>query len=200
MRILLKTTSEAFQTNLDTMIGKHASCLTSLSLSLLFQLTIFQWLTRKVKSWFHFGLRLCNDKNILCWVTLKKKKDEKTPVLRGAWRDRDTNDILLTAPLFFTFLTSNFPTLFVLLNFILWSGPFLKIPSGKTKYPKNHPKHLSSCSAFRNLFPKLCLILKEWFLTRFPPNFQERFLMSSASPEFVFWGPKIKQFCFKASL
>ena len=30
----------------------------------------------------------------------KKKKDEKTPVLRGAWRDRDTNDILLTAPLF----------------------------------------------------------------------------------------------------
>ena len=52
-------------------------------------------------------------------------------------------------------------------------------------------------SAFRNLFPKLCLILKEWFFTRFPPNFQERFLMSSASPEFVFGGPKIKQFCFK---
>ena len=52
-------------------------------------------------------------------------------------------------------------------------------------------------SAFRNVFPKLCLILKEWFLTRFPPNFQERFLMSSASPEFVFWGPKIKQFCVK---
>ena len=52
-------------------------------------------------------------------------------------------------------------------------------------------------SAFRNFFPKFCLILKEWFLTRFPPNFQERFLMSSASPEFVFWDPKIKQFCFK---
>ena len=31
--------------------------------------------------------------------------------------DRPT--FLLTAPLFFTFLTSNFPTLFVLLNFIL---------------------------------------------------------------------------------
>ena len=51
-------------------------------------------------------------------------------------------------------------------------------------------------SAFRNFFPKLCLILEEWFLTRFPPNFQERFLMSSASPEFVFWGPKIKQVLF----
>ena len=46
-------------------------------------------------------------------------------------------------------------------------------------------------------FPKFCLILKEWFLTRFPLNFQERFFMSSASPEFVFCGPKIKQFCFK---
>ena len=39
--------------------------------------------------------------------------------------------------------------------------------------------------------------LKEWFLLRFPPNFQERFLMSSASPDFVFWAPKIKQFCFE---
>ena len=59
------------------------------------------------------------------------------------------------------------------------------------------PTSRNNYSAFRNLFPKLCLILKEWFLTRFPPNFQERFLMSSASPEFVFGGPKIKQFCFK---
>ena len=31
---------------------------------------------------------------------------------------------LLTAPLFFTILTSNFPTLFVLLNFMLWYGSF----------------------------------------------------------------------------
>ena len=52
----------------------------------------------------------------------------------------------------------------------------------------------------QKFFPKLCLTGKEWFLTRFPPNFQERFLMSSASPEFVFWGPKIKQFCFKQVL
>ena len=63
-------------------------------------------------------------------------------------------------------------------------------------------KREGACALFvlqciQKFFPKLCLILKEWFLTRFPPNFQERFLMSSASPEFVFWGPKIKQFCFK---
>ena len=54
-----------------------------------------------------------------------------------------------------------------------------------------------STSAFNFSFQKFCLILKDWFLIRFPPNFQERFLMSSASPEFLFWGPKIKQFCFK---
>ena len=59
---------------------------------------------------------------------------------------------------------------------------------------------LSRVQCIQNFFPKFCLILKEWFLTRFPPNFQERFLMSSASPEFVFWGPKIKQFCFKQVL
>ena len=29
------------------------------------------------------------------------------------------------------------------------------------------------------------------------PNFLKRFLMSSASPEFVFWRPKTKQFCVK---
>ena len=64
--------------------------------------------------------------------------------------------------------------------------------------PPPPPLSARSCySAPRNFFPKLCLILKEWFLTRFPPNFQERFLMFSASPEFVFWGPKIKQFCVK---
>ena len=57
-----------------------------------------------------------------------------------------------------------------------------------TKYPY---------SAFNFSFHKFSLILKDWFLIRLPPNFQERFLMSSASPEFVFWGPKIKQFCFK---
>ena len=64
----------------------------------------------------------------------------------------------------------------------------------------------------QNFFPKFCLILKEWFLTRFPPNFQERFLMSSASPEHndslwhplhtkggyeisMFWGP-----CLQSSI
>ena len=39
---------------------------------------------------------------------------------RGGIATRTT--FLLTAPLFFTFLTSNFPTLFVRLNFILWFG------------------------------------------------------------------------------
>ena len=47
---------------------------------------------------------------------------------------------LLTALLFFTLLTSNFPTLFVFLNFILWSGSFLKIPSGKRKISEKPPK------------------------------------------------------------
>ena len=38
----------------------------------------------------------------------------------------------------------------------------------------------------------LCLIFKDRFLIRFPPNFQERLLMFSASTEFVFWGPMKK--------
>ena len=63
---------------------------------------------------------------------------------RGQIATRTT--FLLTAPLFFTFLTSNFPTLFVFLNFILWSGSFLKIPSGKRKISKKPPKRLSSYS------------------------------------------------------
>ena len=50
----------------------------------------------------------------------------------------------MSHPLFFTFLTSNFPTLFVLLTFILWSGFFLKFLQEKEKYPKNRPKRLSS--------------------------------------------------------
>ena len=50
---------------------------------------------------------------------------------RGEIATRTT--LLLTVPLFFTFLTSNFPTLFVLLSLILWSGSFSKIPSGKRK-------------------------------------------------------------------
>ena len=55
-------------------------------------------------------------------------------------------------------------------------------------------------SAFNFSFHKLCLILKDWYLIRFPPNFQERFLMPSANPEFVFGGLKIQQFCFKGSV
>ena len=55
-------------------------------------------------------------------------------------------------------------------------------------------RHCGEYSAFNFSFHKLCLILKDWFLIRFPPNFQERFLMSTASPKFVYWGPKIKQF------
>ena len=57
---------------------------------------------------------------------------------RGVIATRTT--FLLIAPLFFTFLTSNFPTLFVLLNFILWSGSFVKIPSGKWKISETPPK------------------------------------------------------------
>ena len=57
---------------------------------------------------------------------------------RGQIATRTT--FLLTAPLFFTFLTSNFPTLFAFLKFILSSGSFLKIPSGKRKISKKPPK------------------------------------------------------------
>ena len=65
-----------------------------------------------------------------------------------------------------------------------WSESLSRpISSGSCLKSQQHCNY----SAFRNFFPKFCLILKEWFLTRFPPNFQERFLMSSASPEFVFW-------------
>ena len=64
----------------------------------------------------------------------------KWPSLRGAWRDRDTNDIFAHSSLFFSFLTSNFPTLFVFLNCILWSGSLLKIPSEKRKISEKPPK------------------------------------------------------------
>ena len=67
------------------------------------------------------------------------------------------------------------------------------LTSGKIYFLKN----LLLCySAFNFSFHKICLILTEWFLTRFPPNFQERFLMSSASPEFVFLGSKDKTVLF----
>ena len=71
-------------------------------------------------------------------VNLKKKKKKKKNKNSEQIATRTT--FLLTAPLFFTFLTSNFPTLFVFLNFILWSGSFLKIPSGKRKISKKPPK------------------------------------------------------------
>ena len=47
----------------------------------------------------------------------------------------------------------------------------------------------TSYSAFRNFFPKLCLILKNRFLVRLSSNFQERLFMPSSSPEFLLcWG------------
>ena len=46
-------------------------------------------------------------------------------------------------------------------------------------------------SAFKFSFHKRCLILKNQFLNRFPPTFQEKLLVqSSVNPEFVSWGPK----------
>ena len=62
----------------------------------------------------------------------------------------------LTAPLFFTLLSSNFPTIFfiVRLNFIRWLhvGYFLKIPSGKWKITEKLPKtpHLLRLHSFVN--------------------------------------------------
>ena len=37
------------------------------------------------------------------------------------------------------------------------------------------------------IFPKLCLVLKNRFLVRLSSNFQERLFMPSASPEFLLW-------------
>ena len=68
--------------------------------------------------------------------------------LEGAWRDRDVNDISLTAPLFFTFLTSNFPTLFVLVNFIRWSGHFLKNSFRKSQNVRKTTQNALSPSTF----------------------------------------------------
>ena len=65
---------------------------------------------------------------------------ENNRTLRGAWRDRDTNDVFAHCSLNFYFLDFKFPTLFVLLNFILWSGSFLKIPSGKRKISEKPSK------------------------------------------------------------
>ena len=80
----------------------------------------------------------------------------------------------------------------------VYNVPFKYVPTFLEKRAVHRPiAILNILQCIQNFFPKLCLILKEWFLTRFPPNFQERFLMFSASPEFVFLGPTIKQFCVK---
>ena len=62
------------------------------------------------------------------------------PDLRGAWRDRDPNDLFAHCSLIFYFLNFKFPTLFVLLNFILWLGSFFKFLQENEKYPKKPPK------------------------------------------------------------
>ena len=49
-------------------------------------------------------------------------------------------------------------------------------------------------SALNFSLHKLCLIFQDRFLIRFPPKFQERLLLFTASPEFVFWGPKKNSF------
>ena len=62
---------------------------------------------------------------------------------RGAWRDRDTNDIFAHCSLIFYFLDFKFSN-FVCpseLHPLIWL--FLKIPSGKWKYPENNQKRLS---------------------------------------------------------
>ena len=54
------------------------------------------------------------------------------------------------------------------------------------KASQNSRLECFSYSAFRNFFPKLCLILKEWFLTRFPPYIQEDSLCSQQAPNLFF--------------
>ena len=64
--------------------------------------------------------------------------------LRGAWRDRDTNDIFAHCSLIFHFLDFKFPTLFVLLNFILWSGLFFNSFRKNKKFRKTAKNALAS--------------------------------------------------------
>ena len=60
--------------------------------------------------------------------------------LKGAWRDRDPNDFCWLLPYFLLSWLQIFQLFFVLLNFIVWFGSFLKIPSGKRKISKKPPK------------------------------------------------------------
>ena len=100
------------------------------------------------------------------WVALPSKSDcihtTAFRVKRGVIATRTT--FLLTAPLFLTFLTSNFPTLFVLLNFILWSGSFLKIPSEKRKNIRKTTQNAFAPSIFivLSIVLKLGTPLLQW--------------------------------------
>ena len=100
---------------------------------------------------FEFFMQFSNKMPLYVFYTMvqKSRKWPKTQIKgvlpwgeRGEIATRTT--FLLTAPLFFTFLTSNFPHMFVLLNFILWFGSFKKFLLEKEKYPKNHSKRLIS--------------------------------------------------------
>ena len=65
--------------------------------------------------------------------------------LRGAWRDRDTNDIFARCSLISYFLDFKFSNFICLseLHPLIWFF-FKKSFQKKEKYPKNHPKRLSS--------------------------------------------------------
>ena len=97
----------------------------------------------KMKKWHHFCA------HVQWWSPWRRKNVEKghlTPSnLRGAWRDREPNDIFGHCSLLFYFLDFKFS------NFVcpserhplIWLF-FKKFLQEKENYPKNHPKRLSS--------------------------------------------------------
>ena len=60
-------------------------------------------------------------------------------LLKGVLRNCDPNNIFAYCALEFTYCTSNFPTMFVLLNVIIDLVIFKKIFQENKKYPKNDP-------------------------------------------------------------
>ena len=76
----------------------------------------------------------------------------RSGLLRGTrtWRDSFCSLRLY----FLSFLTSTFPTTFVIPNFIPWFGNFLKVLQENEKCPRNHPKSPAS-----HIFIYVCIVL-----------------------------------------
>ena len=120
--------------------------------------------------------------------------------LRGAWSDRDTNDIFAHCSLVFYFIDFKFSNFACPseLHPLIWF--FCKNSFRKKKNPKTHPKRLSSqhlhsfvnhaetwYSAFRNFFPKLWF-KKIDFWSDWAQIFRKDSLCHPPAPNFFFGG------------